>query len=72
MRCFATGSSVITRGLPRVPGVGAMLNGFTDFGLHWPVASQGMAIALILGLAAGLGPAVGAYRSRIAEMLRQV
>jgi putative ABC transport system permease protein len=65
-------SALVIRGLPRIPGLGGFLNGFPHFGLHWSTSSQGLTIALVLGLAAGLLPAVTAYRARITEMLRQV
>ncbi len=65
-------SLVIIRAMTKVPGVGGFINGFPNFGLHWSVSSQGLAIALFLGLAAGLMPALSAYRARITEMLRQV
>jgi putative ABC transport system permease protein len=57
--------------LPQAPGLGPIIRGFPSFGLHWQVTTQGLAIALFLGLAAGVVPALVAYRSRIAEMLRQ-
>jgi ABC-type antimicrobial peptide transport system permease subunit len=65
-------SVVIIRALPKVPGIGGFINGLPTFGVHWSVSGQGLGIALLLGLVAGFGPALGAYRSRIAEMLRQV
>ena len=65
-------SVVIIRAMTKVPGVSGFINGFPNFGLHWSVSSQGLAIALFLGLAAGLMPAMSAYRARITEMLRQV
>jgi putative ABC transport system permease protein len=65
-------SALIISGLRQAPGLGAFLNGFPNFGLHWSVSSQGLAIALSLGLLAGLIPALGAYRARITDMLRQV
>jgi putative ABC transport system permease protein len=65
-------SAFIISGMRRAPGVGAFLNGFPNFGLHWSVSSQGLAIALFLGLLAGLVPALGAYRARITDMLRQI
>jgi len=61
----------ILAGLPNAPGIGQMVAGFHDFGLHWPVTTQGMAIALSLGVASGLIPALSAYRAKIADMLRQ-
>src|SRR5438552_1376804 len=65
-------SVVIIRAMTKVPGVSGFINGFPNFGLHWSVSSQGLAIALFLGLAVGLMPAMSAYRARITEMLRQV
>jgi putative ABC transport system permease protein len=65
-------SAMIIRALRKAPGVGAFVNGFPNFGLHWPVTSQGLGIALFLGFAAGFVPALVAYRSRITDLLRQV
>jgi putative ABC transport system permease protein len=65
-------SVLIIRGMTKVPAVSGFINGFPNFGLRADVSTQGLAIALFLGLAAGLIPAVSAYRSRITEMLRQV
>jgi putative ABC transport system permease protein len=56
----------------KLPSVNAFVRGLPTFGLHWQVTTQGVSIALLLGLLAGLMPALAAYRSRIAEMLRQV
>ena len=64
-------SAVIIGVLPNAPSIGPMVRGFPNFGLHWPVTSLGFGIALALGLAAGFLPALGAYRSRIVDMLRQ-
>jgi putative ABC transport system permease protein len=64
-------SALILSGLPNAPGIGQMVAGFNDFGLHWPVTTQGIAIALSLGVASGLIPALSAYRAKIADMLRQ-
>jgi hypothetical protein len=36
------------------------------------VAALGMGVAVFLGAAAGLVPALGAYRARITDMLRTV
>ena len=46
--------------------------GFAGMALTTRVAASGLGIALALGLAAGLMPAVGAYRARVTEMLRGV
>jgi putative ABC transport system permease protein len=64
-------SALIINALPDAPGIGAMVRGFPNFGLHLSVTGQGLGIALFLGLAAGFLPALGAYRSRIVDMLRQ-
>jgi putative ABC transport system permease protein len=58
--------------LPKVPFVGDAIAGFPNLGLQPGVAVFGMSIALLLGLIAGLAPALGAYRSRITDMLRTV
>ena len=65
-------SAVIISAMRQAPSLGGFLNGFPNFGLHWTVGGQGLAIALLLGLLAGLVPALGAYRARITDMLRQV
>ena len=65
-------SAGIISSLRRAASFGAFLNGFPNFGLHFSVSGQGLAIALLLGLLAGLVPALGAYRARITDMLRQV
>jgi putative ABC transport system permease protein len=65
-------SALIISSLRRAASLGAFLNGFPSFHLQWSVSSQGLAIALGLGLLAGLVPALGAYRARITDMLRQV
>jgi putative ABC transport system permease protein len=65
-------SSAAIRVLPEVPQIGAVFAQFPNFGLSGVTAALGFAIALLLGLAAGLVPALLAYRARITEMLRQV
>ena len=64
-------SSFVIGALTRVPGLSGFVNGLPNFGLHWQVSSQGLAMALIIGLAAGFIPALAAYRARITAMLRQ-
>lgn len=56
--------------LPNVPMIGDAVRQFPDFGLSARVAAMGFGIALLLGLLAGLVPAVLSYRARITEMLR--
>ena len=65
------GAALVIRALPKVPALGGFINGLPNFGLHAAVTSQGLSIALLLALAAGLSPALGAYRARIVDMLRQ-
>jgi putative ABC transport system permease protein len=65
-------SAVVISSLPNMPGIGDIIRGFPDFGLHLKVSSQGVGMALGLALLAGLVPATVAYRSRISDMLRQV
>jgi putative ABC transport system permease protein len=58
--------------MPQMPMIGDLVRGFPNFGMTWPVASLGLGFALFLSLAAGLVPAVTAFRARITDMLRTV
>jgi len=58
--------------LPQVPMLGDIVAGFPHFGLSPQTTATGVGIALLLGLLAGLFPAVTGYRARITETLRQV
>jgi putative ABC transport system permease protein len=60
------------RGLQNVPVLGSVLAFYPDVGLTAGVASLGLAVAIVLALAAGTAPAVAAYRSKVTEILRQV
>jgi len=60
------------KALPSLPFIGDAVRGFPNLGLSAAVAGLGFGTAIALGLAAGLVPAVLAYRARITEMLRQV
>jgi putative ABC transport system permease protein len=51
---------------------GSTWYGFAGMELSPLIATSGLGVALALGLAAGLMPAWGAYRSRVAEMLRGI
>jgi putative ABC transport system permease protein len=64
--------SITINALVSAPMIGALLAGFPTVGLTPKVAAEAMAIALLLGLMAGVVPAVIAYRSRITETLRTV
>jgi putative ABC transport system permease protein len=46
--------------------------GFAGMELRPAIAASGLGVAMVLGLAAGLMPAWGAYRARVAETLRGV
>jgi putative ABC transport system permease protein len=65
-------SRLAIRALPKLPFVGDAVAGFPNLGLSPSVGGLGMGIALLLGLLAGLVPAVGAYRARIAESLKSI
>lgn len=68
------GSQGIMWTLTHTPGIKDALAGIglTELHLQPLVAALGLAVALGLGLAAGFVPAFGAYRARIADMLRTV
>jgi putative ABC transport system permease protein len=65
-------SRLAIKALPKVPLVGDAVAGFPNLGLTPGVAVVGVSLALLLGFFAGLFPAVGAYRARIADTLRSV
>ncbi|HVP56117.1 MAG TPA: ABC transporter permease [Candidatus Eisenbacteria bacterium] len=62
----------IVRVLPQAPVLGDIVAGFPNFGLSPQTTAIGIAIALLLGLAAGFVPALMAYRTKIVDALRQV
>ena len=68
------GSQGILWMLTHAPGIKDALAGIglTSLDLQPSVALLGFAVALFLGFAAGLVPALGAYRARITDMLRTV
>ena len=67
---FAAGA---IHALPNIPfGVGDVVRQFPGLGLSPKIVSYGLGVALLLGLLAGLVPALLAYRARITEVLRQV
>jgi putative ABC transport system permease protein len=63
-------SALMIETMPKLPTIGAFIRGLPTFGLHWAVSGQGLSIAVLMALAAGLLPALAAYRARITEMLR--
>jgi putative ABC transport system permease protein len=60
------------KALPSLPFIGDAVRGFPNLGLSPKVGGLGFAVALFLGFAAGLAPALMAYRARITDMLRTV
>ena len=58
--------------LPNVPFIGDVVRQFPGLGLSPKIVTYGLGAALLLGLLAGLVPALLAYRARITEVLRQV
>src|SRR5262245_33375804 len=65
-------SRMAIRALPKMPFVGDAVAGFPNLGLTPEVTALGIVLALFLSLFAGFFPALGAYRSRIADSLRTV
>ncbi len=66
-------AGLMIRALPNIPfGVGDVVRQFPGLGLSPKIVSYGLGVALLLGLLAGLIPALLAYRARITEVLRQV
>ncbi len=66
-------ASLMIQALPNIPfGVGDVVRQFPGLGLSPKIVSYGLGTALLLGLLAGLVPALLAYRARITEVLRQV
>lgn len=58
--------------LPSLPLIGDVARAFPNLGLSPVIAALGFGIAVFLGLAAGLLPALQAYRARITDTLRTV
>src|ERR1700733_10937949 len=56
--------------LPKVPLIGDLIQIFPRMSLPPAIAIGGIAIGVLLGLTAGLIPAVLAYRARITELVR--
>jgi len=63
-------SSMMIRALPSIPFVGDAFRGFPNLGLSPKVGSLGFGVAIFLGFAAGLVPALLAYRAKVTDMLR--
>jgi putative ABC transport system permease protein len=65
-------SALMIKALPTIPYIGDAVRAFPNLGLSVPVGTLGFGVALLLGLAAGIVPALGAYRAKITDMLRTV
>jgi putative ABC transport system permease protein len=65
-------AGLMIRALPSLPYIGDVVRQFPGLGLSPKIVSYGLGVALLLGLLAGLVPALLAYRARITEVLRQV
>jgi putative ABC transport system permease protein len=65
-------SQVTIRALPGLPIIGWAVQHYPSLGLSPLVASAGVALALLLSLAAGLAPATVACRSKVVDLLRTV
>ena len=61
----------LIRALPKLPLLRLILP-FPEFSLSPVVAGEGFVLALLVGLAAGLIPAILSYRARVTQLLRQV
>src|SRR5207245_4434736 len=61
---IALGQQMI-KALPSLPFIGDAVRGFSNLWLSPPIAALGLGTAILLGLLAGLVPAVLAYRARI-------
>ena len=68
------GSQTLLYGLSHAPGITEILAGMglTGLELKPAVAALGFSIAVVLGLFAGLVPALSAYRAKITDILRTV
>ena len=58
--------------LPQIPVIGDLMRGFPRMSVPPAIEIAGVGTGVLLGLTAGLIPAVLAYRARITELFRQV
>jgi putative ABC transport system permease protein len=65
-------SALVIGGLADVPMLGDAVRAYPDLSLSPSLAAAGLAIAVALGAAAGLVPALLAYRVRVADALRSI
>jgi len=64
-------AQALVANLANLPFMGLVLGNFPGLAVSPTVAAVTFTIAVTLGLGAGFVPAIGAYRSRITDMLRQ-
>ena len=64
--------SFMIRILPALPQIGAAVAQFPNLPLMPSVAALGLGIAVFIGLASGLVPALIAFRSKITDSLRTI
>jgi putative ABC transport system permease protein len=65
-------AQLLVSNVGKVPVLGAILGNFPGLAVTPFVATLAFTTAVVLAIGAGVFPAVGAYRARITEMLRQV
>jgi putative ABC transport system permease protein len=58
--------------LPKIPVIGDLVRGFPRMNVPPAIAVAGVGIGVLLGVTAGLIPALLAYRAKITELVRQV
>jgi putative ABC transport system permease protein len=63
-------AALLVMNVQNIPGLGALLGQFPGLQLSPALAASTMAIAIGIGIAAGLAPAWTAYRARIVDALR--
>jgi putative ABC transport system permease protein len=66
------GGSLVIGVLPQVPFLGDIFRAFPNLGLSPRVALLGIGLAVFIGLAAGLVPAILSHRARVTQLLRHV
>jgi putative ABC transport system permease protein len=64
-------AQLLVSNLAKLPFMGLVLGNFPGLAVSPAVAALTFTIAVVLGVGAGFVPAMGAYRARITDMLRQ-
>jgi putative ABC transport system permease protein len=65
-------AGLLVANIAKLPFIGLALGGFSELHLSPALGAATFTMAALIGLGAGLMPAVGAYRANITSMLRQV